>query len=57
MYYTLHITTMSAPFYTSETLSGENIDWNDLDSRKFSEGIVTSCPGITSNFLPSSYVC
>ncbi len=45
-YYTLHITTMSAPFYTSENQSGENIDWNDLDTRKFPESIVNSCPGI-----------
>ena len=37
---------MSAPFYTSETLPGENIDWNDIDCRKFPENIVTACPGI-----------
>lgn len=36
---------MSAPFYTSEQQSGENIDWNDLDPRKFPENVVTSCPG------------
>ena len=48
LYYTLHITTMSAPFYTSEHQSGENIDWNDLDTRKFPESIVNSCPGIVS---------
>ena len=46
LYFTLHITTMSAPFYTSESLSGVNIDWTDLDIRKFPESIVTSCPGI-----------
>jgi hypothetical protein len=45
-YYTLHITTMSAPFYTSEHQSGVNIDWNDLDTRKFPESIVNSCPGM-----------
>ncbi|EFX76963.1 hypothetical protein DAPPUDRAFT_321839 [Daphnia pulex] len=37
---------MSAPFYTSEHQSGENIDWNDLDTRKFPESIVNSCPGL-----------
>ncbi|XP_057376336.1 UV radiation resistance-associated gene protein-like [Daphnia carinata] len=45
-YYTLHITTMSAPFYTSEHQSGESIDWNDVDTRKFPESIVNSCPGV-----------
>jgi len=45
-YYTLHVTIMSAPFYTSETLPGENIDWNDIDCRKFPENIVTACPGV-----------
>ena len=44
-YYTLHITMMSAPFYTSEFLSGDNIDWGDIDCRKFPESIVTACPG------------
>ena len=45
-YYTLHITMMSAPFYTSETLSGENMDWSDVDIRKYPENIATSCPGL-----------
>lgn len=44
-YYTLHITTMSAPFYTSEHQSGENVDWKEVDTRKFPESIVNSCPG------------
>lgn len=45
VYYTLHVTTMSSPFYTSESLSGENIDWGDIDTRKFPDDIVSSCPG------------
>jgi len=45
-YYTLHITMMSAPFYTSEYLSGENIDWSDIDCRKFPENIVTASSGV-----------
>ena len=29
-YYTLHVTLMSAPFYTSEALSGCDTDWQVL---------------------------
>ena len=41
---------MSAPFYTSETLSGENMDWSDVDIRKYPENIATSCPGLFTIF-------
>ena len=44
-YYTLHVTLMSAPFYTSEQLTGDNIDWSDVEWTKFPENIVTSCSG------------
>jgi len=47
---------MSAPFYTSETLPGENIDWSDIDSRKFPENIVTTCPGMLSQHLRTSFI-
>ncbi|RZC33793.1 sporulation-specific protein 15 [Asbolus verrucosus] len=32
-YYTLHLTTMSAPFYTSEKLESVNPKWSELDQR------------------------
>lgn len=30
-YYTLHLTTMSAPFYTSEKLENENPKWAEIE--------------------------
>lgn len=30
-YYTLHLTTMSAPFYTSEKLESKNPKWAEID--------------------------
>ena len=44
-YYTLHVTLMSVPFYTSEQLPGDNIDWSDVEWTIFPENIVTSCSG------------
>jgi hypothetical protein len=29
-YYTLHLTTMSAPFYTSEKLESQNPKWTEI---------------------------
>lgn len=31
LYYTLHFTTMCAPFYTSEKLESQNPKWAELD--------------------------
>lgn len=30
-YYTLHLTTMSAPFYTSEKLESDNPKWAEIE--------------------------
>jgi hypothetical protein len=35
-YFTLHLTTMSAPFYTSEKLDSANPKWSELDRRNLS---------------------
>jgi len=34
-YYTLHLTTMSAPFYTSETMESASPKWGELDGCEF----------------------
>ncbi|GLG95922.1 UV radiation resistance associated protein, partial [Gryllus bimaculatus] len=45
-YYTLHLTTMSAPFYTSEKLETENPKWAEIDIGETVNAINASVNGI-----------
>lgn len=41
-YFTLHLTTMCAPFYTSERLDSPHPKWNELDMKKLPNTATTS---------------
>ncbi|XP_023711583.1 UV radiation resistance-associated gene protein isoform X2 [Cryptotermes secundus] len=45
-YYTLHLTTMSAPFYTSEKLESSNPKWAEIEIRDLTCHVNTAVNGI-----------
>ncbi|XP_049775657.1 UV radiation resistance-associated gene protein [Schistocerca cancellata] len=45
-YYTLHLTTMSSPFYTSEKLESENPKWEEIEVNDFVGNVNTAVNGI-----------
>jgi hypothetical protein len=45
-YYTLHLTTMSAPFYTSEKLESSNPKWADIEIRDLTCHVNTAVNGM-----------
>lgn len=45
-YYTLHLTTMSAPFYTSEKLESEHPRWEEIEMSDFVGNVNTAVNGI-----------
>lgn len=55
-YYTLHLTSMCAPFYTSEKVDGSNVKWAELDIKNLpslsvsGESFFISLPTIAYKF-------
>lgn len=47
-YFTLHATTMSAPFYTSEKLRSESPKWKELEISSWEGSVCNSVDGRTT---------
>jgi len=45
-YYTLHLTTMSAPFYTSEKLESQNPKWAEIAMGDLTRHVNTAVNGM-----------
>jgi len=45
-YYTLHLTTMSAPFYTSEKIESKNPKWAEIEVRDLTCHVNTAVNGM-----------
>jgi hypothetical protein len=45
-YYTLHLTTMSAPFYTSEKVESSNPKWAEIEIRDLKCHVNTAVNGM-----------